>query len=148
MRRATFVTEAVGSQNFSPAASPVPSHLPGDRHRDRKSLRVAPQGNSPLLPPKPRVSHTGVGAGAFPAPRLLPRAPARHWPLRKPEGFRLRKAAECGGREAPFCHLVPISGPVKWMFTAGITAPLQEAFPKAKSGGGHPDPFLLHPGGT
>lgn len=32
--------------------------------------------------------------------------------------------------------MVPISSPVKCMFTAGIIVPLQEAFPKAKHGGG------------
>lgn len=32
--------------------------------------------------------------------------------------------------------MVPISSPVKCMFTAGIAVPLQEAFPKAKHGGG------------
>lgn len=44
--------------------------------------------------------------------------------------------------------MVPISGPVKCMFTAGIAVPLQEAFPKAKRGVGDPGSFLLHPGRT
>lgn len=58
------------------------------------------------------------------------------------------KQRDCGGREAPLHHMVPISSPVKSMFTAGITAPLREAFPKATRGVGDPGPFLLHPGRT
>lgn len=42
--------------------------------------------------------------------------------------------------------MVPISSPVKSVFTAGITVPWPEAFPKTKhSMGGRIQPPLLHP---
>lgn len=41
--------------------------------------------------------------------------------------------------------MVPISSPVKRMLTAGITVPLQAAFPKAKCGKGVLGPFLFQP---